>query len=210
MNEENDYAGFQSATSGTSEYNQIDFIVRSILAGMATATLVEVKSVTNAGEVAPVGSVDVQPMVAQVDARGQPMPHGTIFNVPYMRMQGGTNAVILDPKVGDIGICVFASRDISSVKVNKAPSNPGSRRQFGMSDALYVGGILNGTPTNYIRFKDNGDIVIKPASTVAVIGNVTVTGTVTATVDVVGGGKSLKTHTHGGVTTGGGTSGPPS
>jgi hypothetical protein len=41
-------------------------------------------------------------------------------------------------------------------------------------------------------------------------GNITVTGTVTASVDVVGGGKSLKTHTHSGVQTGGGTSGPPS
>lgn len=42
-----------------------------------------------------------------------------------------------------------------------------------------------------------------------VTGDVGVTGTVTASVDVVGGGKSLKTHTHGGVQTGAGTTGPP-
>lgn len=45
---------------------------------------------------------------------------------------------------------------------------------------------------------------------VNITGDVGVTGTVTASTDVIGGGKSLKTHTHGGVLTGGGTTGPPS
>lgn len=41
-------------------------------------------------------------------------------------------------------------------------------------------------------------------------GNITASaGTVTGTTDVVGGGKSLKSHEHSGVQTGGGTSGPP-
>ena len=40
-------------------------------------------------------------------------------------------------------------------------------------------------------------------------GSLSVTGSVTASVDVVGGGKSLKTHTHSGVSTGSGSSGPP-
>lgn len=39
--------------------------------------------------------------------------------------------------------------------------------------------------------------------------DVTASGTVTGTTDVVGGGKHLKTHTHGGVQTGSGTSGGP-
>lgn len=42
-----------------------------------------------------------------------------------------------------------------------------------------------------IVLKASGDIEIVPSS-----GNVQVTGTLTASVDVVGGGKSLKTHTH--------------
>lgn len=42
-----------------------------------------------------------------------------------------------------------------------------------------------------------------------ITGNVSVTGTITGTTDVVGGGKSLKTHTHSGVAAGSGTSGPP-
>lgn len=40
-------------------------------------------------------------------------------------------------------------------------------------------------------------------------GDMTVAGTITATVDVVGGGKSLKTHTHGGVTAGAASTGQP-
>lgn len=40
-------------------------------------------------------------------------------------------------------------------------------------------------------------------------GNVQVTGSLTATVDVIGGGKSLKTHTHGGVAPGGSNTGQP-
>lgn len=39
--------------------------------------------------------------------------------------------------------------------------------------------------------------------------DINVTGTVTGSVDVVGGGKHLKTHTHGGVATGSGNTGAP-
>lgn len=40
-------------------------------------------------------------------------------------------------------------------------------------------------------------------------GNVTVTGELTAAVDVIGGGKSLKNHVHSGVTTGSGNTAKP-
>lgn len=44
---------------------------------------------------------------------------------------------------------------------------------------------------------------------VAIDGDVTVSGTLTAATDVVGGGKSLKSHTHGGVQGGGSQTGAP-
>jgi len=198
------YAGIQAFADGASEYGQIAFIVRSILGRNATATLVQVKAVTNTGAVAPVGLIDVQPMVAQLDGKGQPTPHGIIHNVPYLRIQGGLNAVIIDPVVGDIGIAVFGSHDLSSVKANKAPSNPGSRRRFDMADALYIGGVLNATPTRYIQFDADGNVTIKPAAMVTILGDLVVTGG-----DVTADGVSLKTHVHSGVTTGGGDTGPP-
>jgi hypothetical protein len=204
------YAGTQSVFDGGTEYSRMAYVVRSILGRTATATLVIVKTVTNAGEVEPVGLIDVQPMVAQLDGKSQPTPHGIIHDVPYFRVQGGTNAVIMDPKVGDIGICVFASHDLSAVKENKAPSNPGSRRRFSMADALYIGGVLNGTPENYIRFTSDGEIELSPATKVKIIGDLEVTGDIsTEDGDVIAGTVSLSDHVHSGVTTGGGDSGPP-
>jgi phage baseplate assembly protein V len=49
--------------------------------------------------------------------------------------------------------------------------------------------------------------IVSPLTTIN--GNVQVNGTLTASVDVIGGGKSLKTHKHGGVTVGGGQTGVP-
>lgn len=221
MSDDQSYKGSAQLEHTTSEGNMLEYFVRTIAGRMCTATLVLVKAVTNMGEVSPVGLIDVQPMVAQLDGHGQPVPHGIIHDVPYARIQGGTAAVILDPKVGDIGIVVFAHRDISAVKASKAPANPGSRRKHDWADAMYIGGVLNGVPTQYIRFTSTGDIELKPATKVTVlgaldvVGNVTVEGnvmstlTVTGAVNVFGGGKSLLTHVHSGVTAGGGSSGPP-
>lgn len=47
------------------------------------------------------------------------------------------------------------------------------------------------------------------APTVTITGDLSVTGTITGTVDVVGGGKSLKTHVHGGVAVGVSNTGAP-
>lgn len=44
---------------------------------------------------------------------------------------------------------------------------------------------------------------------VTITGDVDVTGTITASADVIGGGISLKTHTHGGVQSGGSSTGGP-
>ncbi len=117
---------------------------------------------TNDGGVSPVGFVDVQPMINQVDGDGNAVPHGIIPNVPYSRLQGGANAVILDPEVGDIGVAVFASRSIASVIANRAPSNPSGNGSFRWSDAMYVGGMLNGTPTQYMRFSAAGIEIVSP------------------------------------------------
>ena len=152
------YASQADLTSGTSEFNVVAFQIQQALARLNTMTLVKVLAVTNAGGVAPVGFVDVQPMVNQINGIGTPTPRGQIFNVPYVRIQGGANAIILDPKVGDIGWCGFCDRDISSAKSTKGIANPGSRRRFDKADGVYIGGLINGVPTNYVQFEDDGTI----------------------------------------------------
>ena len=51
--------------------------------------------------------------------------------------------------------------------------------------------------------------VVLDTPTVECTGDATVAGTLTATTDVVGGGKSLKNHVHSGVAAGGANTGPP-
>lgn len=131
---------------------------------MATSTLVQILSCTNSGGLSPVGFVDVQPLVNQVDGNGVPVPHGVIHNLPYFRLQGGQNAVIIDPQPGDIGMAAFASRDISSVKANRAQANPGSARRFDMADGMYFGGLLNGAPTQYVQFSAAGITITSPTA----------------------------------------------
>lgn len=209
------YVGFQTPSSASSDLNAVDFMVRMILGQLATATVVRIEAVTSAGELAPCGTVDVLPLVAQVDGEGTTHPHGTVYGLPYFRLQGGADAVIIDPVVGDIGIAIFASRDISSVKTNKGPSPPGSQRQFSMSDGMYLGGLLNGTPTQYFRFSADGIEVVSPTKVTirapAIELDSPVTGTSTAgfSGDVTAVGTSVHTHKHGGVTAGAAQTGVP-
>lgn len=138
------------------------FLFQMMLGKVRTATLVKVVAVTNADSLAPVGYVDVQPLVNQVDGAQKAVPHGVVHNLPYFRLQGGANAIVMDPKVGDIGLAVFADRDISSVKATRARANPGSRRRFDMADGLYVGGFLSGAPQQVVQFTDSGINIISP------------------------------------------------
>lgn len=158
------YFGSKRANDSTSEFNAMQFIVLQTLAAYSHAMPVKVVAVTNNGELSPVGLVDVQPMVNQLDGQGNAVRHGTINQIPYMRMQGGANAVILDPKVGDIGIAVFADRDISAVKANKDIANPGSMRWFDMADGMYIGGILNAAPEQYVQFSSAGIKLFSPTA----------------------------------------------
>lgn len=148
--------GRQGPGDGGSEFNAIAFMIQQFIGRISTATLVKIVSVTNTGGVSPVGYVDVQPLVNQLDGSNNAVPHGIVHNVPYFRLQGGANAVIIDPEAGDIGLAVFADRDISSVAANKNQANPGSFRRFSMADALYVGGFLNGAPSQYVEFSAAG------------------------------------------------------
>jgi len=144
------------------DYSNIAFIVQQLLNKMQTATIVKIVACTNSGGVTPVGFVDVVPMVNQIDGAGIATPHTTIYNIPYLRMQGGANAVILDPQIGDIGICIFASRDITKVKATKAQGNPGSYRNYSFADGMYLGGLLNQAPTQFVEFSAAGINITSP------------------------------------------------
>lgn len=182
--------------SSVGKFNSQIFLINAILSRIATATLVRVVGVTNAGTLDAVGFVDILPLVNQVDGNNNAVPHATIFKCPYFRLQGGADAIILDPKVGDIGIAIFADHDISSVTASRTRANPGSRRRFDMSDALYIGGVLNGIPQQFIRYSAEGIEVSSPTAITVRAPNVRVHASHSYAQDVDGYGQRI-THTGG-------------
>jgi hypothetical protein len=159
-------------------YNNLRFVVEQALANVQTATIVKVIACSNDGGLSPVGTVDVQILANQVSigAGGQMVgtPHLTMYGLPYLRVQGGANAIIIDPQPGDIGIAVFASRDLTNVKSTKAQANPGSFRTHDFSDGMYIGGLLNGVPTQYIKFSDTGIEIVSPNNLRMTVGSASV------------------------------------
>lgn len=154
------WAGPAWFLTGGSDFNAISFVVRMIIAGRTHAALVQVKSCTNAGQIAPIGTVSVNPLVGQVDGFGNVVPHSVVYNLPYQRIQGGASAVILDPVVGDIGLAVICDRDSSIAKRTGAPSAPGSLRQNNWADGMYLGAFVSTTtPTQYVCFASGGILI---------------------------------------------------
>lgn len=216
------YPGSQDQGTTASEYNAHDFHIMQRIGEIGTATIVEVTkapydangNALTPGSAAPVGFVDVKPLVNQVNGDNQATPHETVFRLSYFRYEGGYGAFISDPKVGDQGKMVVADHDTSGVKSQKAAANPGSGRRFSYADGTYFGltqsktaptqwfawlskgfnvtdaygntmiGTQNGVVINGCLIKQNGDVVTKH-------------------------GTSLDTHVNTLVTTGSGNSGPP-
>ena len=188
-------AGQAGLATTFDEVTRLQFVVGQMIAEMQTVALVEVIGVSNDGGVSPVGTVDVRPLVHQMAGNRTAVPHGIIYKIPYMRLQGGANAIILDPQVGDIGMCGFCSRDSSTVVATRKAALPASLRKYNWADGLYIGGFLNGTPTQYIRFSANGISIVTPELAVTqsavVDGSLTTTGNVSVGTGATGSFVSL-------------------
>jgi hypothetical protein len=151
------FFGQMGLSDTTSPFNSLTFHIRQELGQVRTGIPVKIIAV-HGGGVGPAPTVDVQPVINQIDGQGNQTPHSTIFGVPVIRSQGGTGAVIMDPKEGDVGHMVVSDRDISSLKSSQgAQSNPGSFRRHDLADGVYHGAALNGgTPTRYILMNGPG------------------------------------------------------
>lgn len=145
----------------SNDYERSRYEFEAHIRNMYASLPVKVIAVNAAG-LAPVGFVDIQPTIPQRLANGQTIPYPVIYNAPYFRLQGGTNAIIIDPQPGDIGVACFASRDMSGTKRQRGMAAAASLRKWSLSDAIYIGGILNSKPVQYIYFKDDGVLVFSP------------------------------------------------
>lgn len=164
------------------------FVITKLLQGIHTCGLVQVLAVQpTSGKV---GFVTVQPLVLDVDTNKVVIAQTPIYNVPYMRYQGGSSAVILDPVVNDIGIAIFAEDDITNVKQTQKPGAAATQRNHSTADALYIGGVLNPDATQYVHFQPGGagiDIVSPGEVTLHAGSTVTITSGTTTTINAPSG-----------------------
>lgn len=153
----------EQSVGGSREW---EFILERLIGKSYTISLVKVNAV-RAGGTGAVGFLSATDLIQQMDGNNDGIPNVAMENMPYFRLQGGDNAVIIDPKPGDIGLAAFARRDISALKQSKAEGPPPSLRSHDVSDGLYLGGLLNGAPTQWIHFLDSG-INIKATAAVTI------------------------------------------
>lgn len=233
----NNIQGQQGFSTASSEYNAAEFQTIQRLLKVNTCEPVKVVAVDTAARM-----VDVLPLVRIVAGGGDAIDQSQLYRLPYLRIQGGANAVIIDPHAGDVGIALYAMRDVSAFKAQPGQTvNPGSARTYDKGDGFYLGGFLNQAPQRFVRVTDAG-VEIEGLARVDVHGDaVTVTSNkitldaplveVTGTLrqsgskgtgassftggftntggQIVSNGVTLETHTHGGVETGGGSTGGP-
>lgn len=195
--------GWLGLTDTNSEFNKHHFAMQQRLAKLRTNVVVKVMAVTAAG--APdQWTVDVQPIVNQVDGAGNPIPHGTVYGIAMLNGSGGNGSIVVKPKVGDFGLMAVGDRDMSSAIAAKGQANPGSRRMHDLSDGIYLGGFGNmNTSAHYFVADENG---------FTIQGDLTITGAVKASGEVIAqtgtsGGVHLSTHKH--TDPQGGTTGSP-
>lgn len=216
--------GYQLPFDATSQEVGTDFIIRRLVARLQSMLPCQVMAIRTGGNgaIAAPGTVDVQLLVSQIDGASPPnvTQRGVVTNVPWFRLAGGQNAIIVDPQVNDLGFIIAADRDISAFKKTFQKSAPGSSRKYRYSDGYYVPMGMNVTPNQYLVFTStgirivdlNGNMVEMTSSGVSITpagGIMTVNGSLKVTGDVMAGTISLMSHLHTGVTTGSGDTGPP-
>lgn len=144
--------GQQRPEAANSEYNAISFVIDRAIAKLHTVKIVKVQAVDTDAK-----TVQVLPLVQQIDGNNQVTSQASIYGVPYRALRFGVNAVVADPAEGDVGVMVCADRDISAVKETLEEAPPGSMRQYDQSDGIYLGGLLsNEEPEQYVKFTDTG------------------------------------------------------
>lgn len=144
--------GQQRPEQANSDYNAYSFVVDQAISKLHTVKIVKVQAVDTDAK-----TVQVLPLVKQIDGNNETTSQGTIYSVPYRALLFGRNAVVADPAVDDVGVMICADRDISAVKETREESPPGSLRQYDQADGIYIGGLLTDQePEQYVKFTDTG------------------------------------------------------
>lgn len=198
------YSGQFGIPDGNSEANVIDYFIRVALGRVRTIVPAVVVAVSGGTQSAGPPTVDVQPLVKQMDGAGNVYDHGILLDLPVMRWQSANGSVVVDPVVNDIGLILVCDRDISAVVSSGGQaSQPGSFRRHSLPDGIYLGGILGAAPPQYVAMtatgvtisdRNSNKLEMKAGSIALTTASFTVNGSVIA--GFGGTFNSLKTHTH--------------
>lgn len=142
--------------------NSQQFLMHQFLMGKAFINLALVVDVKPSEDDEDDVVLSVKPLVEGFSGGGDLIPNSLIHGVPVWRLQRGASAVIMTPVVGDIGLIAMCDRDITSVKKTQQAALPGSNRTHSYSDAIYLGGVLNGKPSQYVKFANDGIDIVSP------------------------------------------------
>lgn len=151
---------FKPAQSSTNDADMFAATFSKLLSGNHFIKYAQVTAVRGT---APNLVVDVLPLVADVRSEDQTIILGSeVFNIPVWRLQRGNSAIIMNPVVGDIGMIAIADADTTVARRARKESVPGSGRRHSLSDAIYLGGLLNGQPSQFIEFADGAINITSP------------------------------------------------
>ena len=147
----------QTSADVSSEGNALVFALRNMIGWYSFIDIVKVTEVTG----------DTLTVISQLHGltnENEKIDNEPIYGIPYLRLQRGASAVIMDPVVGDIGLMAVCDRDITNVKATKSDAAPNTKRMHSVSDAVYLTGIasLNSAPSQYVHFRDDGIDIVSP------------------------------------------------
>lgn len=120
-----------------------------------------VKIIAVYGEV-PNLKVDILPLVTRTTNTGEPIPNVAVYGATVFRLQRGNSAVIMNPVVGDIGIAMYCDKDSDNARRDRVSGAPNTTRCHSRIDALYMGGLLNQQPDQFIEFADSAINITSP------------------------------------------------
>jgi len=155
--------------------NALSYIINNIVRKVNTTEIVKVVAVNTANN-----TIDVIPIVKNVNIENKPIEESIIYGIRYFQWQYGTNALISEPVVGDIGFIVICKKDISQAENGIIASY----REYCLADGIYIGGIcgMNAIPTQYIKFDANGISITSPTALDITAPVVNVTASTSATI----------------------------
>lgn len=200
-------------------------IFRKMLQGVDGMLPAKVLSYDRATNVA-----TVQPLIAVLTTDGQRVDRASVARVPVLALGGGGFLINFPLQPGDLGWIEASDRDISLYMQSLGDSQPNTFRLHSFEDGRFIPDMLrnfelddvaedamtiqsaNGLSRVEIsasRVRLKTPEVLIDTNQMTVNGVTTFNSEVTFNDDTVTNGIRFTTHTHSGVTTGGGTSGPP-